>query len=206
MDDTEFYRHRGILPDHFYGRQYNNDRRCRVIAMGCLMHNHPLFVQLPTDARNTIIRKIERSCYNQACMDANEKNIPRNWENPLFIHIYNQITYKVQSNLEYDEDDEDSGYLIENIIKNTINPETVGELKSVDLRPSKNTKLYEEIEERKHQRVAKKYSSQHECPKCHNRKTEANEDENQNRSLDEGSTITIKCGIEDCGFSWKISS
>jgi DNA-directed RNA polymerase subunit M/transcription elongation factor TFIIS len=159
-------------------------------------------VQLDTDMQLKIIRQIERSCHNQTSFIANARDVPRNWENPMFVNIYNIIAYKIQKNL-YIPGVENS-YLIKNIINGNILAKDVGSMESKQLQPSKSQVIHNEIEKRKQQKVKKKYSMQYLCTKCGGRKT--SELEFQSRSLDEGSTLIITCEMDNCSNKWTISS
>lgn len=204
MDEDTFYNKRTILPSSYYTPQYNNDRRSRAIVIGCCMRQYPPFLELDPSVQEDHIRRIERSCYNHTCTSADKKNVSRNWQNNLFVHLYNLITYRVQKNLQYSEDDPGSDYLIKKVMDETFDIKIIGKAKSKELRPAKTQKLYDEIEKRKQQKITKKYSSQHECFKCGGRKT--TEIEVQLRSLDEGSTLIITCEMDNCNNTWKISS
>jgi DNA-directed RNA polymerase subunit M/transcription elongation factor TFIIS len=201
-DRETFTNNRGILPIHFYEKGYaiTNDRRSRLSLLDCCLRTHERFVQLPEETRATIIRRIERSCYNHTCDLAAARNVPANWENSLFVHLYCQTTYKVQYNIERKSDTDDP-YLIDGIIDGSIDLKTVGSLTSAQLCPSKSEDTRKYIDMRKQQKIVKKYSTQHICPKCGGNKT--TEDEIQYRSLDEGSHLEMTCISETCGHTWK---
>ena len=203
-DLSDFYSERTLLPDTYYTSNYTNERRSRAITIGCCMRKYPPFRELPTEIQESYIRRIERSCYNQACNSADKKNVPRNWQNVNFQSLYNIIAYRVQKNLVWSKDDPGSEYLIDSITKGTFDVINIGKMKSRQLRPSKTQDVYDDIERRKQQRVKKKYSTQHECFKCGGRKT--TEVELQLRSLDEGSTLIITCEMDNCSNVWKITS
>lgn len=204
MSDSNFYEMRKILPDMYYSEQYNNDRRSRVVVIGCCLRKYQPFNDLPIEKQEEHIRRIERSCYNHACYMADTKNISCNFHNPIFVNIYNIITFRVQKNLLYDSDNPDNKYLVEKIVDESFDIKSIGSAKSSELCPAKTKKIRDEIEKRKRQKIIKKYSTQHECFKCGGRKT--TEVEIQLRSLDEGSTLIITCEVENCGNVWKISS
>ena len=203
-DMLGFYEKRRILPDMYYTHKYNNTRRGRIIVIGCCMRKYHLFDTLDVHQQETYIRRIERSCYNHACMEADNKNVPRNWQNNNFQVLYNMITYRVQKNLVYSPDDPGSDYLISKIVNGGFDVNNIGKMKSKDLRPIKTQSIYDDIEIRKQQKIVKKYSTQYECFKCGGRKT--TEVELQLRSLDEGSTIIITCEMDNCTNSWRLSS
>lgn len=201
---SDFYSKRTLLPDIYYSQKYTNDRRSRVIVIGCCMRKYPPFCKLPVETQESYIRRIERSCYNYACVSADKKNVSRNWQNINFQSLYNIITYRVQKNLLWSKDDPGSEYLIESITKGEFDVNNIGKIKSRYLRPSKTQSIYDDIERRKQQKVKKKYSTQHECFKCGGRKT--TEVELQLRSLDEGSTLIITCEMDNCSNVWKLTS
>lgn len=196
----EFYLHRTPLPPSCYKPGFPDVRKSHVIVIGCLMRELDEFRALPADVQTRHIINVERSIFHHALEVAEERDIPRNWENTSFCNLYNLITYRVQKNLDVKQDT----YLIENIISGNIDDTTVGSLKSKELSPLKSKAIIDEIETRRKQRMVKKYSTQYKCPKCRNRKTSVIS--MQLRSLDEGSTLIITCAMDDCLHEWRLSS
>ena len=203
-DVETFYEWRKVLPDMYYSDNYNNHRRAHVVVIGCCMRRYAPFRGLDGEVQETHIRKVERSCFNETCAVADRRNVSKNWQNCLFVHIYNMVTYRVQTNLSWSAGDEGSDYLIARVVAGDIDVEALGGAASRELRPARTKAMYDEIEERKNQIVAKRYSTQHECSKCGKRKT--TEVEVQLRSLDEGSTLIITCGFDNCNNVWRIRS
>jgi DNA-directed RNA polymerase subunit M/transcription elongation factor TFIIS len=200
----KFYDLRIPLPIECYTDPVYNIGRCsRFILIGCCARTYPPFRELPREKQYQIIRRLERGGLNAACDMAENYNTSRNWSNPLFEAAYDQIMYKIQSHIEYDEKDTRSSYLITSIMDGKIAPEDVGAMKSHQMKPYLTSHLYEQIAERSKQKVVKKISTQYECSKCHNRRT-IEESEDQLRALDEGSTLTILCVSEGCGHRWKM--
>ena len=175
-----------------------------MVVIGCCMRRYAPFRELDDDIQETYIRKVERSCFNETCSIADSRNVSRNWQNYLFVHIYNMVTYRVQANLAWSESDKGSDYLIDRVVKGIVDVEAIGGFESRELRPAKTIAMYDEINERKNQIVTKKYSTQYECSKCWGRKT--TEVEVQLRSLDEGSTLIVTCEMDNCNNVWKIRS
>ena len=136
-EPSDFYSERTLLPDRYYSSKYTNDRRSRVIVIGCCMRKYAPFCELPVKMQESYIRRIERSCYNYACASADKKNVPRNWQNNNFQTLYNIIAYRVQKNLLWSEDDPGSEYLIDAITKGEFDVNNIGKMKSRHLRPSK---------------------------------------------------------------------
>jgi DNA-directed RNA polymerase subunit M/transcription elongation factor TFIIS len=193
-----------ISLDYWRDPIYNKYRIQRVIAIGCCIKSNPLFNKLETIRQDDIIKQIELGCLKSATDYAITQGVSVLWDDNLFICIYGNICTRVQRNLLYNENDEDKSFLISAIIDGTFDPIVIGRMKSHELRPSKNKQIIDSIELMKNQKIKKKYSSQHECFKCHGRKT--TEIERQLRSLDEGSTIFITCEMDNCNNVWKINS
>jgi DNA-directed RNA polymerase subunit M/transcription elongation factor TFIIS len=126
-----------------------------------------------------------------------------NWQNPLFVYKYNLIAYKIQTNLELTEEPH-SKELVKRIINGDIDVKKIASMTAKQLHPHRFKEIYNEINLRKKQKVVKKISTQHECFKCGGRKT--TETELQLRSLDEGSTLIIKCEMSNCENTWRITS
>ncbi len=202
--ESSFYKYRTQLSDKCYTDNYNNIRRARVVAMSCCMKRYAPFRELPSKKQDAFARRAERSCYNHACKLAQKKNESANWENTNFVTLYDLISNKIQRNLIYSEDDPGSEYLIDGVVKGDINVKQLGQMESRELRPHVSAAIYAEIEERRRQKVEKKYSSQHECFKCGGWKT--TEFKIQDRALDEGAAIWITCEMEDCSNRWKLAS
>jgi DNA-directed RNA polymerase subunit M/transcription elongation factor TFIIS len=193
-----------MLPHIYYKKNYNDIRRTVVMAIGRCIRLFAPFNDLPAEEQENIIRRIERSCFNSTCDTADIKNVSKSWKNNEFITLYNMISYRVQSNLIYSDDDEGSDYLSSSIINGSIDANNVGYLKSTELRPGKSKEILELIKQRMSQKIDKKYSTYYECFKCHGRKTTVVE--LQTRALDEGSTLFITCETEGCSNKWYISS
>lgn len=197
----QLYSNQITLDDEYYIRGYNNVRRTKVILISCCARHNPSFMTLDSTVQSKIIRRIERSCHNEACKLADERGVPKNWKNRLFTSLYNIITYRVQKNLYIPGQDT---YLSKKLVSGELSALTVGSMSSAELCPDKTKDIYAEIEERKHQKIKKKFSTQHECFKCGGRKT--SERELQTRGLDEGSTLIITCEMDDCSNRWRLSS
>lgn len=192
------------LPMGFYASKYNEIRRQRIVILYCCMRKWGPFKNLTEKIQEECVRKIERSCYNNACDESDKNNEPKNWNNENFISLYSITCFKVQQNLEWSKDDPGSEYLIESITKGEYEIDNIGYKNEKKLRPLKSKEIEEDIEKRKQQKVTKKISAQHRCFKCGNSCT--TEREVQLRSLDEGSTLFIKCEFENCSNEWSIST
>lgn len=199
-DDKNIYEFRQLLPIFYYKPPYNIHRRTKALIIDCCMNKYDPFRNLPKITKENYVKCIEKSCYKQACLLADNRNIPKNWENSTFIRIYSDVTHNVQKNLLWTSTDIGSDYLIKNIIDGKIEAKNIGSMSFREMRPLKSKLIYDEIELRRQQVIVKKYSTQYKCLKCGGRKT--TEIEKQLRCSDEGSTVIITCEMENCTNVW----
>jgi DNA-directed RNA polymerase subunit M/transcription elongation factor TFIIS len=192
------YQNRRSLPNSLYEKNYNHIRRSYAVALSSCLMMHKIYCDQTVKIKDKIVRKIERSCYNETCRQSTKKGITLNWKNQYFIKIYQLIMYKIQKNIT------GGTYLINGILNKSIDCDTVGKLKSNQLSPYKSKMIYAEIEKRKLQKIIKKFSSQYTCHKCNGTKTSVVE--MQARALDEDSTLHITCEIDECSNDWFLTT
>lgn len=202
--NNEFFNNRLPLNMSFYSDNYNNIRRSKAIIIMCCLRTHKVFKEMPEERQMDIVKRIERSCYNNTCEIIGQQGLAMNWMNAMFVKLYDITCYKIQTNLELSEIDDFSTILVHNICNNVIDPRKLAFMSSHELQPGRANNLHKVIEERKQQKIKKKISTQHKCRICGNRKT--TEQEVQARSLDEGSTLIITCETEGCCNKWTITS
>lgn len=87
-----------------------------------------------------------------------------------------------------------------NISPESYDPSQLPYLNNYELNDNSH-EIKKEIELRKNQEIQIKYSEDHLCSKCKEKKTK--EYRLQTRSGDEGYTYKVEC--VNCGFSWKLS-
>jgi DNA-directed RNA polymerase subunit M/transcription elongation factor TFIIS len=195
---TSIYKYRRPLPYALYNKNYNAIRRSHAIALSsCFMH-HEEFKMLEKDEKDQLVRKVERSSHNKTCDYANKKGIVPNWHNSEFVKIYQLTMYKIQKNIA------DNSAIVTKLLNKSIDPNNIAYMDSHELCPEKTKMIYDQIENRKRQKVIKKYTKQYTCFKCGG--NIASTFEMQARSLDEGSTLRITCEMEECPNVWYLST
>ena len=165
------------LPIECYRYPYNEHRRNTLARLSSIG-----FDSSSLEERREKLLKAEQSIYEKSInYSESNKNYP-SWDNFQFINTYNFISFEIIKNLE--------GKKIGSV-------ERVGYRESKDIIPeiykaySFNKKTLDEV-------IEKKYSKIYKCPKCGERKCTM--ENRYNRSLDEGTNLTIKC--VSCGNEW----
>lgn len=176
-------------------------RIIRAILIQCSACSNEEFKNLPAEVKKSLVWDMESSCYYKACEFSIDNNITINWENPIFLSVYNSICYKIQFNLEYDGT-EDSKYLIKKIISGDIDSKQVANIESYELRPSATQKFRDIIELRNKQELKKTVHHTIVCPSCKRNKTTITEI--QTRAGDEASTILVQCVSDGCSKRWTL--
>lgn len=143
-----------------------------------------------------IIYNIEKGIFNASLTKADQENVARNWEEPCFCNIYNDLSYCVFSNLKRNKS------LREEIKKEKIKPQHIGFLKPEQLDPegwehitSKNMDCVKNAYEVKMESMTKNVK----CGRCKGNRIFYQEV--QTRSADEPMTTFYQC--LDCGKKWK---
>ena len=195
---TEVYSTQELLHSSCYTKKYTKLRHKKMILLNSLLNKYTIFAKLPRLLRTSIVKNLERSCYNSACTLADDNNIIKNWENTLFVDSYTVILYKICVNInkKYIK-------LIEMLITNR-GILTQQELTEEYMNPTYNIEFHKVIDERKRQFIKKKYSYQYKCSKCKQSKTTVQDV--QLKAVDEGSTLLVECATNGCGHHWKIGS
>jgi DNA-directed RNA polymerase subunit M/transcription elongation factor TFIIS len=201
MQMEKLYDVRELLPIKMYELKYNNNRKSRAVALMCCLNKYKPYYKLPKSKKEDILLRIEKSCYETACGKANGRGVMKDWDNELFVQIYNSILFKVQSNIWNEEADD---YFVKRITDGSIDIDKIGAMSSYYMRPHMSQDIRNEIEIRKNQSIKKKISAQYECHKCGGRKTSVIEV--QARCLDEGATLQITCEMEFCNNKWIINT
>lgn len=151
---------------------------------------------------HTIVRKIERSCYNRAVAECKRDGEDRFWENELFLNRYSVICNKIMSNMDptnsVNKDTPNPHFLLQNILNNKINLDTISELTSYELNPQCNESEITTINKRKQIKIDKKVSYLKICSSCHEKKSTYQEF--QARSSDEPSNFKYEC--TNCKHTW----
>lgn len=178
------------------------ERQSIKTMLTIICDKYPAWTSLGQDKRETIIRRIERNCFevtiNQCMLDG----IDRLWSNPKFVNRYSSVCFKVAANLTVDEKKEDSTFLLDGLILGSIDPYKVAEMNSAELCPAASIAERRTIEIRQKQKVPMKVSRAYTCSKC--KGTETVYKEYQGRAIDEASSKSVRCIQEGCGHIWRI--
>lgn len=157
---------------------------------------------LELSEQHSIIRKIERSCYNRTVKECLRDGIDRFWENEVFLTRYSVICNKVMCNIYpnglVNDNTENKYYTLLNIINGTFNCDIIAEYSSYKLNPQCNEDEVNLINERKNIKVFEKISERKVCPLCKEKKTTFINV--QTRSGDEPPAIKYKC--THCKNEW----
>lgn len=158
--------------------------------------------QLSTLPHNTVL-ELERGIYNWTINFASEKSVIKNWENPIFRHIYFDKVRSVVANMDqYSYVDNQRLYSrlcdekefaprdIAFMSPDNMFPERWREIMDIKLKREQNLGEF--------QRTAK--TDAFKCSRC--KKRECDYYERQTRSADEPMTLFITC--LNCNNSWKM--
>ena len=162
-----------------------------VLACG----NHPKWAELSEDQRMSIVRRMERNCFEVTLTSCVEDGIDRLFSEKKFVERYSANCSRVISNI----DNNNSGYLLDQIISGDISAYKVAELSASELCPMASAKEREEIKSRQSQTYDRKISTKHKCNKCG--KSATTPLEYQGRAADETSSHSHKC--INCGNIWR---
>lgn len=143
--------------------------------------------------KNTIIRRMERSCYNEAINECKKNGATITWDNQLFLRFYSTYTYDLTSNISL------STYLLDGIIEGILDANNVGSMTPEQMNPDANKSLRDFIEKRKNTVGEKVVSHRYQCRKCFHWETV--QQEYGSRGSDESTRISIKCC--SCGATWR---
>lgn len=75
-------------------------RQCQRDSFLECMTNYEPFNNLSQETQSSLIKRLERSCYNANIEQANQNHIPTYWDNPVFVEQYETICYNVKVNLD----------------------------------------------------------------------------------------------------------
>ena len=147
------------------------------------------------------ITGLEKGIYNAAIEYAKAKNIPLNWQSPIFREIYMSKGRAIYANLNPDT------YVKNNSLRGRIEtgeikPHEVANMAPVTLFPEHWKGIVEEEMTRMKEAYELKIvamTDQVVCGKCKNRQITYHEQ--QTRSADEGTTVFYRCLV--CNNKWR---
>lgn len=173
--------------DPFY-KSYNNIRRLKVIVLSDKLSKYKQFKILPYEKKIEILTSIENSCLNEALRKAREYAVRCIWDNDNFTNIYHTICYNIISNID---NQFGSDTLINKILAEEINLNTIAHLTCKELCPERYEVLSSEINKRSKIEQSVKYSEMFFCKKCKHNQTTV--ERVQIRSADEACNLRITC-------------
>lgn len=169
---------------------------CQAMKTACSVHMD--WAKLPDERKNTIIKLLERECFNKTVDYAIKEGVDRRFIDKQFREKYSLECSRVISNL--DPKFCGSSYLIQKLILGEIKPEDVAHMPTHELCPEANKKLRDEIDLRQKQKIERKVCTSYVCRKCKGNQTV--KIEYQARAADEASTLSVKCLL--CEYVWRI--
>jgi DNA-directed RNA polymerase subunit M/transcription elongation factor TFIIS len=145
---------------------------------------------------------LEKGIYNWCIEYANSKGVIKNWDNPVFVNIYNDKFRSVVSNLDktsYLGNDR----LLDRLMAKEFLPHDIPFMKPENVFPEQWHDIMD-IKLRRDELLGTEtvasMSDQFRCARCHKRETSYYE--LQTRSADESMSLFIKC--LNCNNSWKM--
>ena len=193
----EIFRHRIPLLGEFYQSPYNKLRRTKLMLFCTSLSDYEEYLALEYEKQMSIIKRLEKSCYNYCIDKSTEEQITSSWETELFCDLYHSICYKINSNIEK-HGLVKNPYLSINIINDNIDFDNLPKMSSMQLFPEKYADIAHRISMSKNIVQTIKTSSLYHCNKC--KQNRCSIENRYNRSLDEGTNLTITC--MNCSNSW----
>ena len=185
--------------EKFYTQEYVPHRRLKMILLSDILGTYAQFKSLTYDQKAEIIKKIEESCYQQACKHISELDQECNWENSMFYCVYNYICGNLFQNLD-PQSEVGSDYLITKVWAGTVELDKLAQLTSEELCPEKSLEIRTNIAQRSDIKFSIKTSTAYQCSKC--KKSECTIDRRHTRGLDEATNYRATCLF--CKHTWNI--
>lgn len=183
------------LPSSLY-QKLHATRIAKVMLFLDCFGQYDEFGAMSPDGRLDLVCRLERSCYNYTIDKAKEENIMPTWTNDVFGDLYHSICYKISSNV--DRAFVNNTRFALNVISGVFDVDQVPRMSSKEMYPAIYDALEAEIRNRANVRKNVKVTSMYRCRMCHKR--ECTIQPRYNRSLDEGTSLTITC--QNCSFEW----
>jgi DNA-directed RNA polymerase I subunit RPA12 len=191
--------HNFSLDIEFYKPPYNNIRLSKLILLSDILSSYKKFENLDNIKKNSMVKKIENSCYKYSIIQSKKNNMILSWDNLLFEDLYHMTFYKIISNLN--QDFIENTKFINNVLNENIDLNKIAYLTSREISPEKYIKIDQNIEKRKNVKQTLNTSKMYKCSRCG--KNETVLETMQMRSLDEGNSVFATC--VDCGKKWQVA-
>lgn len=149
------------------------------------------------ELKTRAVRKIERSCYNEAVRTCKRDGLDRGWNEQPFIGRYSMYGARIIENVRLDAEYDHA--LVRRIIGGELDLDRIAELDSKLLIPAASALEREIVELRMNQKVELVVSKMYRCTKCGMSETTTRE--YQAACADEGSKLSITC--VNCGYRWR---
>lgn len=151
------------------------------------------WMRLQKDARDAMIRRLERSCLNKVIAECESAGIMRKWDNIKFRMRYSAECARIISALDCNSqfDTPKKPWLIYQLVSDIIHPINVASMTNHALCPEASATERQLIDARTKQVIVQKISHMYKCNKCGCKETVFQE--NQTRAADEAGTIRVKC-------------
>ena len=156
---------------------------------------------LPSETQSTLIRRMERNCFEVAIDICRREKINRTFTEKRFLERYSGACSRVLSNLDVIASGAtpSSTYLIDGLINGTIDAYHVAEMTVAELNPASDQGIRDTIALRLQQKAINKVSRAFRCGRCGENSTVFVK--YQARAADEDDTKSIKCVA--CGHVWR---
>lgn len=147
----------------------------------------------PAETRETILRRMERSCFEVVINQCIADGVDRRFTDKTFVNRYSGKCYQVIANLEQG--------LTFRLLDGSVDPVNVGKMTSAELCPEACQSIRDEISRRENAKFENKVSRSYKCSRCGNSETKFIKF--QARAADEDNTISVQC--VHCPHRWRIN-
>ena len=195
MDTNPVTRTMPIDIEFYQKNNYNLYRRQTLVMLSSIFSKYPRYLAYSKKKQTKLIKIIERSYYHASLDKAEDDNIRQSWANQSFVDIYIVIKYRGLTNLD-PQSLVHSDYLINAVFNKEIDMEKIGYIDSKQLCSERDNEIISRINKRREQKVDYRFSKFYKCEKC--KKSTCITSNVINRSLDEGTSVRIKC--VSCGY------
>ena len=197
LSNIKNHRQFAIPAKVYNSSEYCKERRTIILLIAEILEKNEDFKNISKSKQDSIILKIEKSCFNSTIKKSNELLIYINWENSRFTYMYQLFCNKITKNLD-SESEVNNAYLINAIINDEIDLNNIAELASDKLCPEKSDVIKQNIIARNSQKLNYKTSRLYTCKNCGKKSVTIRE--YQARSLDEATSLSLTCTF--CNYNW----